>query len=165
MKYIKWLILVLVLLLLAAPFFLEDRYGQPLLKLSDLTKADMGIPQMLERLPDVSTPKIPGTAPEKIYTWTDEQGQVHYSNQPPPPQVQAKSINVDPDANVIRLDKAPGGSETGQGGEQKGRAEAEIYKDSTFYAPRNVQKLAEDAQAVEETLEQRKQEYDRVIDQ
>ncbi|TNF91351.1 MAG: DUF4124 domain-containing protein [Gammaproteobacteria bacterium] len=165
MKLIKWLILIIVLLLLAAPFFLEDRHGRPLLTLSDLKKSDMGVPQMLERLPDVSKPTLPGTSSSKIYTWTDEKGQVHYSNQPPPPQVQAKPVQIDPDANVILLDQPKEGSDGGQKSEKDDTGESKIYKGATYITPKNIQKLAEDAAEVEDTLQERKEEYDQIIDQ
>jgi hypothetical protein len=36
-----------------------------------------------------------------IYKWRDAQGEIHYSNEPPPPDALYEQIEIDPDVNTL----------------------------------------------------------------
>jgi hypothetical protein len=51
------------------------------------------------KLPEVIT-KTP-SANQRFYKWTDSDGNVHYSDQPPEPGVQSETVTVNPNTNVL----------------------------------------------------------------
>ncbi|MCW8963271.1 MAG: DUF4124 domain-containing protein [Gammaproteobacteria bacterium] len=110
--FIKLLLLALVLLL-AAPFVIKGPDDQPLMTLDDIQNADgltdwlQSIPQVGSTLQDEVTGKDTATAKGKtsVYSWKDEQGNVHYSNIAPTETASVQTIKVNPDMNVIKMDK------------------------------------------------------------
>ena len=105
------ILLLLIVVALGSLFFLEDEKGEPLMTVSDLKKSDMGLGGVVERLPAVKNPvtdkpiieQKEDKPPEKtkIYSWKDDQGNVHFTNEPPPDKKQAKLIQVNPNINVM----------------------------------------------------------------
>lgn len=108
------ILLLLVVLAIAAPFVLKGPDGQPLMTLDDLHTPDVAIPEVVEKLPEVQNPfrgEEPSAGGKKsarteIYSWKDAQGNVHYSNKPPATGIEAEKMVVDPNVNVLPLDKA-----------------------------------------------------------
>jgi len=110
--FIKLLLLALVLAL-AAPFVIKGPDDRPLMTLDDIQNPDgltgwlQSIPQVGSTLQEEVTGK--GTAPAKgktsVYSWKDEQGNVHYSNIAPTETASVETIKVNPNMNVIMMDK------------------------------------------------------------
>ena len=110
--FIKLLIL-LVIIALAAPFFIKGQDGRPLMTLEDIKKPDSleNYAESLGKMGDSvsgvakdSSSKSP-ESPAKVYSWRDEQGNVHYSNVPPKEAAAVETVKVNPNVNVISVDK------------------------------------------------------------
>ena len=111
--FIKLLIL-LVIIALAAPFFIKGQDGRPLMTLEDIQKPD-SLENYAESLGKMGG-SVSGVAkdagkksPEssaRVYSWRDEQGNVHYSNVPPKEAAAVETVKVDPNINVISVDKS-----------------------------------------------------------
>ena len=112
------LLISLILVAVASLFFLKGQDNQPLISVSDLKKPDMGISGVIERIPEVKNPLVDEPLPApgdivqppgktRIYSWRDEEGNVHFSNQPADSDRQTEQILVDPDINVVPAIKMP----------------------------------------------------------
>jgi len=166
------ILLFLIVLALALPFVLKGPDGQPLMTLDTLKQPDFGISEIFDRLSEVSNPfssdpdggewRTDGSAQPRlsgktqVYSWRDEQGNMHFTNEPPPQGRQAKTIQVDPNINIMPAVKLP-----------------EVVPDSppapvvpeetsvpSVYAPEEVRRLMDEARAVEGTLQQRREKYE-----
>ena len=94
---------------------------------------------------------------ETAYRWRDENGVIHYSSEPPP-NAEAEKLEVDPSTNLIQ------GLELKekQASEDKEKpAEPEMPK-ANPYNPETIKKLFDDAKKVQETLDQRYKDIDKV---
>ncbi|GBC62588.1 DUF4124 domain-containing protein [Desulfonema ishimotonii] len=93
---------------------------------------------------------VPGVHAE-LYLWTDENGVKHYSNEPPPPEVQSfektKEDEFDPDADHMRIlkDRAWRRQEKARIAEEKKQREAEAKAKSEA-----AERLAEERRKKEE---------------
>lgn len=98
------IILVILAIILIAPFFIEGRDGKPLITLGELQ--DPGaLPKVVDKVGDlVGGGSGQGGTKEKIYSWRDEQGRLHYSNVEPSKKGGVKTLEVDSDINVIGSD-------------------------------------------------------------
>lgn len=131
------------------------------------------------KLPDFSAPSLPAmpradsitdsagiTGGEvAIYEWYDSEGNVQFSNQPPPEGVEFKIRQFDSDANVIQSVKLPSAETASsvietQQPENGGAAEA-----PSPYSPEGVKKMMDEAKNVEKLLNQRFQNQQSAIDQ
>lgn len=85
---------------------------------SDLKKPVEGLSGAIERLPEVQNPfsDEPSISKEekstlsgkiKVYSWRDEQGNIHFTDQPPEGGRQVKTIQLDPNVNVMPAVKMP----------------------------------------------------------
>ncbi len=87
---------------------------------------------------------------QTAYKWTDANGVVHYSSEPPPEGQQATELEVDPNANLIQgLREAPADNPA-----PAATPEA-VMPQGHVYDPRTIQKLMDDAKQVQETLNER----------
>lgn len=168
------LMLFVVVAAVAALFFLKDPDGEPLLTVSDLKEPNKSVSGVIERLPEVKNPfaESPEQKPAeeakpvgktKIYSWRDEQGNVHFTDQPPEDKTEVKTIKVDPNRNVLPATKPPYN-------EDLGKEIAEKLTDLDLQLPEvNAQEGADqmmkDARESKDNMLQRKDAYDRVIDQ
>lgn len=111
------------------------------------------LPFSSDSLPSFSSPSMPTFAEGKTtaYKWTDANGVVHYSSEPPPnPADAAEKMEVDPNVNLIQGIKeeptiAGAETEAPQGPDFSGN----------IYSPENVKKLVDDAKAVQEKMNER----------
>ena len=92
MKLFVKLLVLLLILALAGPFFMRGPDGQPLMRLSDVTQR---IKSWMSSGPSAK----PGS-PVKVHKWQDENGQWHYSDAAPAQN--SEVITVDPNVNVIQ---------------------------------------------------------------
>nr|WP_306663329.1 DUF4124 domain-containing protein [Saccharophagus degradans] len=110
------------------------------------------LPFSTESLPSFSSPSLPTFAEGKTtaYKWTDANGVVHYSSEPPPnPADAAVKMEVDPNVNLIQGIKE----------EPTIAGEADIPQGPDFsgniYSPEKVKKLVDDAKAVQQQMNER----------
>lgn len=110
------------------------------------------LPFSTESLPSFSSPSLPTFAEGKTtaYKWTDANGVVHYSSEPPPnPADAAVKMEVDPNVNLIQgIKEEPtiaGETDTPQGPDFSGN----------IYSPEKVKKLVDDAKAVQQQMNER----------
>ena len=167
------ILLLLIVVALAAPFVLTGPDGQPLMTLEDIQKPD-ALSNLVESISEVnwpfqgdekSQPATPKSGKRKVYSWRDEQGNVHYSNIAPVDSASVKTIQVDSNTNVVKMAKpAEGQAATMPVEEEHSQTDSKPGMISV-YTPEGTQKLIDDARAVEDKLQERQQEFDRVIDQ
>ena len=103
------LLIVLVIIALAAPFFIKGQDGRPLMTLEDIQKPD-ALESYAESFAEMSGSvtgenQEAGKSAARVYSWRDEQGNVHYSNVPPKEATAVETVKVNPDINVISVDK------------------------------------------------------------
>lgn len=110
------------------------------------------LPFSTESLPSFSSPSLPTFAEGKTtaYKWTDANGVVHYSSEPPPnPADAAVKMEVDPNVNLIQgIKEEPtiaGETDIPQGPDFSGN----------IYSPEKVKKLVDDAKAVQQQMNER----------
>lgn len=107
-RFIRYLLVTFLLVLIVAvalPFTLPLQDGKPLLNWSEFWHTD-AIDQKMERL--VREGKRLGRtltdggsdAPVTMYKWHDEQGQVHYTSEPPAERPY-EAMEVDPNTNML----------------------------------------------------------------
>ena len=108
--FIKLLLLILVIAMVAV-FFIDGPDGEPLMTLEKLQQPD-ALSNLQETVGEItgSGQDAAGKQPTadnkaKVYSWKDEQGNLHYSNVPPTDQANVQTVKVDPHVNVIKLDK------------------------------------------------------------
>ncbi len=176
------LMMFLVVLALAAPFVMKGPDGRPLMTLDDIKMPDVKVPEvpdsvknLSDKLPDIKNPlsdSQPSSAKaNKVYSWTDANGNVQFSNTPPSGVTNVKATEYHPDANVIKLDKPSSQSEPHgkkgmqpkEGAQQKHKPQGDsaLQDVSSLYSPEGVQKLMNDAKALEGKMQQRYQQYDQ----
>jgi len=157
--FIKLLILLLILAC-ATPFFIRGPNGQPLMSLNKLKfpelpsvasiKSKSGLFNSTEKS---SQAKNKGDI--EVYKWRDEKGVVHYSDRQGSDKkgklTEIKGISILPSAAVSTVDKTE---------------ERSLSVPSPTTIPlANIPKLIEDAKQVEQVLQQRKQHQDEILDQ
>ncbi|WP_096084613.1 DUF4124 domain-containing protein [Agaribacterium haliotis] len=105
----------------------------------------------------VKAPSLPA-GKQKAYKWVDEHGVTHYSSEAPPEQMQAQVLEVDPQQNIIQgiEIKAEQAAEPNQSEQQP------VVLPANPYNPETVRQLIDDAKAVQQTLNQRYEDLDKV---
>jgi len=97
MKLFVKILVLLLILAMAGPFFMRGPDGQPLMRLGDVTQR---LKAWMNKAPSVK----PGDKVE-LHKWQDENGQWHYSDAAP--SQGSEIITVDPNVNVIQATKVP----------------------------------------------------------
>jgi hypothetical protein len=100
-------------------------------------------------LPKLSAPSLP-KATDTAYKWTDENGVTHYSSEAPE-HVQAKTIAVDPNTNIVQATKLREKTET----KPNTAPQPSVTPPGPLYDPQTVKKLMDDAKNVQNTLNER----------
>lgn len=160
------LLLLLIVIALAAPFIIEGPDGEPLMTLDDL-KDSQGLAKLTDTLgQQVTAPfkdehdrQAPASSKKtRVYSWKDEQGNVHYSNIPPQQGANIETLQVNPDMNVIKMQK-PAGEQVSAIDESSYPAEEKDHgnepKMFQVYTPEGMTDLKHDAEAARDALQQR----------
>ncbi|MFL0811474.1 MAG: DUF4124 domain-containing protein [Agarilytica sp.] len=92
---------------------------------------------------------------QTVYKWVDENGVTQYTAEPPPEQA-AVSLELDPNANIIQGVEMP---------EDENAAPAKpkvSMPDGNIYNPKSIKKLMDDAQNVQQLLNDRQSSLDKM---
>lgn len=106
MKLFVRLLIFVVVLALAGPFFIKGPDGQPLWTVSRVKHSMMTRWDRLQRSLFAKT-DLPGVSTNvTVYRWQDENGQWHYT-QEPPENITSDVLLIDPETNLISLPALP----------------------------------------------------------
>ncbi len=164
MKLFMKLLLTLLVLAVLAPFtILKDDSGRPLMSFNDLKMPDV-VPEIADEIP------MQPSAQDVVYQWKDSEGNLHFSSDPPPEGVDYTTRSFDPNTNVIQSVKkkddsgllasdTPGTASTD--GEGEGEEEDGI---GNPYTPQKIEKLFDDAREVQEKLNERYQKQQEILE-
>ena len=166
MKLFMKLLLTLLVLAVLAPFtILKDNSGRPLMSFSDLRVPDMGvsdIKEVAEELPSVSGEQ------DVVYQWKDDSGNLNFTTEPPPQGVEYTMKSFDARTNVIQAVKPKADSEVeaqqAAGGLSSDQDGGQGNGIGNPYTPEKIEKLFDDAKAVQEKLNDRFKEQQQIID-
>ena len=105
MKLFVKIFLLILIIILIAPFFIQGRDGKPLITLDELQKPG-ALGKMTDRVSDLVDDSVQqgSNGKDRIYTWRDDQGRLHYSNIEPANKTGVNMLEVEPDINVIGSD-------------------------------------------------------------
>ena len=175
--FAKVMIAVLFIALLLPFTILKGKDGNTLMNLTDLRLPDLsGISVDMPDLPGVPASASLQSAEEiqaaddnlegkdLFYRWTDSEGNIQFTSEPPPDGVEYIVKGYDPNANVIQSVKLP---------QQENQTEEDdpvVGTDSPEdignpYSPETIKKLFEDAKNVEELLNQRLKDQEAQLNQ
>ena len=165
--FAKLLLAVLVLAMLLPFTILKDDDGKTLLSFSDLGLPDFSIaPPKLPQVGEI----IPGAESTAgsvdIYQWHDKEGNIQFSNEPPPQGTEFEIRRFDPAANVIQSIELPT-AETDEGTEKAVIASQESgdqpVEIGNPYSKDSIEELFDKAKNVEKLPQQRFQRQDSTI--
>jgi hypothetical protein len=156
MKLFIKLMLTLLTIAVVLPFTSIMPGGMPLFKWSDI------------KMPQIKTPQLPelsGGTPDRgkiqtFYKWKDDNGAVHYSDQPPKENVDGLStVEVNPDTNLLpAVDTAT----TQPAAKSEGQKRVAKNDAPSSYSPETIKRLFEDAHKLQEKANQRKKMLDGI---
>ena len=169
MKLFAKLMLAALVLAVLAPFtILKDEYGKPLMSFSDLKMPDLAVPDMQDI--KNATDELPGKAGQSdvIYQWTDANGNLNFTTEPPPEGIEFTRRTFNPAANVIQSVKskqeavvATDNLQAGGAGGNVGESDGNI---GNPYSPEKIDKLFDDARKVQQQLNERALKQQQIID-
>jgi len=159
--FIKLLISVLVISILLPFTILKGTDGKPLLSFADLKSPEL--------------PKVSGSITglggknsnrkDAIYKWVGENGDLQFSNSPPPAGIEYTVMNYDPNQNVIQAVEIES-NEPVEVLEREPKKKVTSMKDvGNPYSPEKIEKLFEDANNIEKLLNQRLNNQEAIIGQ
>ena len=90
-----------------------------------------------------------------VYKWRDQNGVMQFSNEPPPLSVDAEQIVLDPNSNVIQAVKVA---------EKEEVAPVVKAESASPYSVNGMKKVVDDAKGVEQVLQKRHEEQQKVIE-
>jgi len=161
--FIKLLVTILVIGVLLPFTILKGKDGSPLLSFGDLKLPESNIP-LADKLKSPADGDNLGSG-EVIYNWTDDEGNIQFSNSPPPTGVEYTARDYDPNLNVIQAVEVPVDEP-----EEELNSESEEQITSTGdignqYSPEKIDKLFEDTKNIEKLLNQRIKNQEAILGQ
>lgn len=165
MKIFIRLIMLVVVLGLAGPFFLKRPDGQPWMNTSDLMPNTSPVERLLTDIKAMfagwfGEEQVEPIGQTKVYRWKSPEGHWQLSDTPPP-DAKADVIFVNPDTNLIQgLRSTPVSNAAGD--ETANELPSGIPLPMTI-SPTQVKKLMDDAKAVQQTLNQRNQDLEAIV--
>lgn len=157
MKFFVTLMLVTVVVAVALPFtVLKGKDGAPLMTLDKVKMPS------LPTLPDIdlSLPSSDSSKSDTVYKWQDSQGVWQFSTTPPPQGTQYSTQVYNPAANQVQAFEAPKPEPETQPQQATG-----VPSLSDAYNPQNIQKLMQNAQQIQNTLNERAQQQQQLLEQ
>lgn len=159
---IKFMIAILVIGILLPFTFLKGKDGAPLLSFNDWK-----LPKMvgLSDMPDSSAGIQDSEGNDVIFRWTDAEGNFQFSNTLPPAGIEYTEMAYDPNLNVIKavevVTEIPE-EVVGNESQKKVTGAGDI---GNPYSPEKIEKLFEDANNIENMLNQRLENQEALIGQ
>ena len=172
MRFFAFLMIAVLILAMAGPFFIKGRDGRPLLTAGEVFPSGdelrgaarngwNGLVRKAERMLDRQKDATPPGQTMAIYKWQDTQGNWHYSDDPNPKGASEQML-VDPNANVVpglpvERTAPPSGEPAAQPPKSQDDAGLPV---PISLSPGRVKELVEDAQRVQEVLDDRSEAMD-----
>jgi hypothetical protein len=164
--FTKMLIAVLVIVLLLPFTLLKGKDGSAMLNVMNLNSPSISLPEL--SMPDFLSLDLPGlagrisssddespTGKDVIYKWTDANGNLQFSNNGPPEGVEYTLKGYDPNLNVIQAVETRATSPEAVL-EFESKKKVTSAKDiGSPYSIEKIEKLFEDANNIENLLNQR----------
>ncbi len=94
----------------------------------------------------------------QVYKWRDENGVMQFSNSPPSTDIHAEQVVVDTRSNVVQAVKVPVVVE-----EKKPEPVVKAPSTPTPYSAKGMKKVMDDARGVEEMLQKRHEEQQKML--
>ena len=107
----------------------------------------------------------PAPSITKVYKWRDANGQVNYSTTPPPAGLQAETLSVDSRTNIIPALETGASLSAPRNTNEERRVPEIPGAGESPYSPGAIQRLFEQARGVQQSLDQRYQDQQRVIEE
>ena len=161
--FIKLMITILVIGVLLPFTILKGKDGSPLLSFSDLKLPESDIP-LADKLKSAAEVDNLGSG-DVIFNWTDNEGNIQFSNSLPPTGVEYTVKDYDPNLNVIQAVEVPVDEP-----EEELNSESEKHITGTGdignpYSPEKLEKLFEDTKNIEKLLNQRIRNQEAILGQ
>lgn len=164
--FTKMMIAALVIALLLPFTLLKGEDGSAMLNVRELNFPSVSLPEL--SMPDFLSSDLPGlprrisrsddesqAGKEVIYKWTDANGNLQFSNNPPPEGVEYTLKGYDPNLNVIQAVETRETSPEAVS-EFESKKKVTSAKDiGSPYSIEKIEKLFEDANNIENLLNQR----------
>ena len=164
--FIKLLIVILVISLLLPFTLLKGKDGNAMLNVRDLSFPSVSLPELsMPGLLSSDMPKIPGGGrgsddellggKDVIYKWTDAEGNLQFSNSQPPEGVEYTLKGYDPNLNVIQAVETQTASPEEVSASESKKKVTSAKDIGSPYSVERIEKLFEDANNIENLLNQR----------
>jgi hypothetical protein len=164
--FTKMLIAVLIIAFLLPFTLLKGKDGNSMLSIRDLSSPSVSLPEL--SMPDFLSLDLPGlperisssddeslTGKDVIYKWTDANGNLQFSNNRPPEGIVYTHKGYDPNVNVIQAVETRATTPEAAA-ELESKKKVSSAKDiSSPYSIERIEKLFEDANNIENLLNQR----------
>jgi hypothetical protein len=144
--FVRLLIILLIAAIAAAILYGLNPYGG---------QTSLSLPKLPD-VPSLSDDEKKAPSVTTVYKWQDENGEWHFSNQPPPEGVARKVITYRSDANVIQPPKA-----SPKPAQPSGEPETSASPLLPITNPGKVKKLMDDAKNIENLLQDRQEQMDK----
>ncbi len=92
----------------------------------------------------------------QVYKWRDERGVMQFSNTPPADGGQAERVELNPNKNIVDAVKVPVQDDT--------KKEVAKVESPSPYSPKGMKKVMDDASGVEQLLNQRHDDQQKMLD-
>ena len=157
--FVKLLITALVLAVLLPFTILKDDSGRPLMSLRDLKMPDVSMPVQ----PDTEAVKGEGIK-DVIYQWRDDQGNLNFTSEPPAAGIEYTVKGYDPNLNLIQSVNTETAA-TEVRSETRTTSIDSPLKIGNPYSPEKINKLFDDAEKVQDLINQRMQQQEAILNQ
>ncbi len=164
MKLLINLTLLLLVIGGIIPFITLGPGGDPLFKLSDLKVPEFQLPPFLDPK-TVSKQFSDATKSSKtksIYKWYDANGQVHYTEAPPLTVTEAERLQLLSNTH-FKIETKPNNQATMKIPKETGQSNASRTI-GELYSTEGVQHIMESTRNIQNLLNERQEEYDRLLD-
>lgn len=155
--------LLALVAMLALPMIMVKPNGERMMSWKDWLPDSKALDNAADKLrevassnPDLSdTPSLKGSS--KMYSWKDERGVMHFSEQPPPESIQnAKVRDLPKDVNLmVAVKPRERGSQTGSGAANGGQGNGFKLAFPTTVPVKDIPKLVDDAKKLQALADQR----------
>lgn len=168
MKLFLKLLVFIVVLACAGPFLLKRSDGRPWMTTSDLKAPDLGVPEIspitdqLEVLSE-DTPAEKKTQLTTVYKWQDENGGWHFSNKEDPSHP-GEEVKIKNNTNTVSMPAPEKHTGTPRPYHSRDVVKNETTALDTDASPYGqVPKLIDKAKDVDNVLEQRRQQQEKIL--